>query len=463
MTDPTLVRPQVFIRTLGCPKNEADSRFLVRTLGAADIPVVGDPRQATHIVVNTCGFIREAKEESIAAILETCGEHPDVPVLVVGCLVERYREELAAGIPEVAGWFGLLTGPDRGALVRMLIEAQPPSRRKEMGDSASDVCTPHARLWGDPAQGTNVLPSRSAFAYLKISDGCDGPCTFCAIPNIKGAYRPLSVEEILSEAQACLAEGARELVLVGQNTACWTNDGLDLAGLLDLLATDDRVSWLRVMYLQPEDVTKEFLEYMARHHKLCPYLDIPFQHSHPEILRRMGRAGDGATYLRLLQEARSLMPDVAVRSAFIVGFPGESEEQFEHLLAFVREAEFDYGGGFIYSPEEGTRAAGFRPRVRRAEAQARLNRLYDALLESSERARRRLVGQRVEVMIDALGPEDSGDEFSAVGRTRGQAPEVDGVTYIEGTLPAEADIGHVVEVRIEAVVGYDLVGTVDLA
>jgi ribosomal protein S12 methylthiotransferase len=440
------VRPQVFIHTLGCPKNEADSRSLVRTMAAAGIPVTEDPRAASHIVVNTCGFIQEAKEESIAAILETCAAYPDTPVLVVGCLVERYRRELAAGIPEVSGWFGLLTRPEREALVRSLLGGEPSPARDSLGYLAS---------------GT-TLPARTAFAYLKISDGCDGPCTFCAIPGIKGPYRPLSVQEIWAEAQACLAEGARELVLVGQNTACWANDGLDLAGLVDLLAADDRVAWIRVMYLQPEDVTTQFLEYMARQPKLCPYLDLPFQHSHPEILRRMGRAGEGAVYLRLLSEARRLVPGVAVRSAFIVGFPGETEEQFEHLLAFVREAEFDYGGGFIYSPEEGTLAAGFKPRVRRAEARLRLNRLQDELLASSEAARRRLLGRKVEVMIDGLGPEDRGDDFAAVGRTRGQAPEVDGVTYIEGDLPPGVGVGDVVEATIEAVVGYDLVGSIDL-
>jgi len=410
--------------------------------------VVDAPDLASHILINTCGFIREAKEESIAAILEICAAYRDLQVFVAGCLVERYRAELVAGIPEVAGWFGLLTGPEREVLLRVLAQNEKAVPERPTGE---------ARL------SSGALTNRPPYAYLKISDGCDGPCTFCAIPGIKGSYQPLSVGEIWGEAQACLAEGARELVLVGQDTACWQSDGLDLTGLIDLLAGDERVSWIRVMYLQPDHVTEHFLRYMACQPKLCRYLDIPFQHSHPYILRRMGRAGDATLYLELLAEARRLAPDVALRSAFIVGFPGETEEHFAHLLEFVQQAEFDYAGGFIYSPEEGTVAARLRPRVRQREARNRLNRLQAVLLESGEAARRGLVGRSVEVMIDELGTEDGGDEFAAVARSRGQAPEVDGVTYIEGELPPEVGVGDVVKVRIEAVVGYDLVGRCDVS
>ncbi len=425
----------VYVHTLGCPKNEADSRALARVLASSGVLLAAGPEQATHILINTCGFIKDAKEESIAAILDACGAYPDKKVLVMGCLVERYREELRAGIPEVESWFGLAGDSERAALVGL--------------------------LGGHRGGETTLTAGRSSYAYLKISDGCDEPCSFCAIPAIKGGYHSVSADEVLREADACLNEGARELVLVGQDTTLWRSGALDLTGLIDLLAADERVRRLRVMYLQPERVDDSFLGYMANRSKLCRYLDVPFQHSHPEVLRRMCRGGDGESYLGLVERARRLMPDVSVRTALIVGFPGETDEQFEHLMDFVERAEFDYAGGFVYSPEEGTPAAGLRPRVRKAVAGKRLNRLNAALLAGSEHRHQVLVGSRVEVMIDSLDPEELGEGVAAVGRTAAQAPDVDGVTYVEGTLPSGTAPGDMVMVTVESVVGFDLVGRCD--
>lgn len=438
--------PRVYLLTLGCPKNEADSRAVVRSLLSAGIAVVAEPEDATHIVLNTCGFIEDAKEESIAAILDACAGYPDKQVLVMGCLVERYRRELVEGIPEVSGWFGLVGGSDEADFLRLLGGGAPGEARLGVGQGLS-------------GSGTDGAP----YAYLKISDGCDELCTFCAIPAIKGPYRSIKAAEILREADACLAEGARELVLVGQDTAVWKEGRLDLAGLVDLLAADERVRRIRVMYLQPEHVADGFLEYMAGQPKLCRYLDVPFQHSHPDILRAMGRWGDGDAYLSLLQRARRLMPDVSVRSAFIVGFPGEREEHFEYLLRFVDEAGFDYAGGFVYSPEEGTAASALRPPIRRTVARERLNRL-NALLEArSEQEHQRLVGTRVEVMIDSLDDDEAYEGIAAVGRTAGQAPEVDGVTHVEGDLPEGTAPGDVLEVMVSDTLGFDLVGTCRVA
>ena len=444
----------VYVHTLGCPKNEAESRTVCRCLAAAGAAVVVDPDEATHIVINTCGFIQDAKEESIGAILDACTRYPEKTILVTGCLVERYPEELQRGIPEVAGWFGLLEGPGGADLLSGLGLRPPASRRDALAPQRQIPA--HRRETPAPQGGPAPL-YRAPYAYLKISDGCDEPCTFCAIPNIKGAYRSLGRDEILREADALLAEGAKELVLVGQDTAVWRSDGLDLTGLIDLLAADERVRRIRVMYLQPEHVTGAFLEYMAGQPRLCRYLDVPFQHSDPEVLRRMGRWGDGQVYLDLLERARRLMPDVAVRSTFIVGFPGESDRQFEHLLRFVDGAGFDYAGGFVYSPEEGTKAAALRPRVGRAVALRRLNRLNSLLMERAESRHQQMVGSRVEVMIDSFEEEDEGETVIAVGRTAGQAPEVDGMTYIEGGLPGGAAVGDIVTVTVNAALGYDLV------
>ncbi len=439
------VPPRVYLHTLGCPKNEADSRSVRRSLAAGGVEVVVDPTEATHVIVNTCGFIREAKEESIAAILDAAASYPDKQILAMGCLVERYRDELQGGIPEVAAWFGLAGGPDEKELIRRLT-----------GGSArqATVRAEQTALRISPGSAG----SSASYSYVKISDGCDELCTFCAIPAIKGPYHAATPEEILREADVCLTEGAKELVLVGQDTARWESGALDLAGLVDLLVTDPRLEWLRIMYLQPEHVTHAFLRHMGERERLCRYLDLPLQHSHPEVLRRMGRAGDAESYLELLATARRVVPGVALRSAFIVGFPGETDAHFEHLLDFVREAEFDYAGGFIYSPEEGTVAAGLKPLVPRRVARERLNRLNRVLGEVAERVHGQQVGSTVEVMIDSIGGDDGQEGSEAVGRTRGQAPEVDGVVHIEGRLPDGARVGDVIRVTIDSAVGYDLVG-----
>lgn len=427
----------VYIHTLGCPKNDADSRSLSRFLSSAGVGIAADPVGATYILINTCGFIKDAKEESIGAILDACSNYGGDRVIVTGCLVERYLDDLRAGIPEVAGWFGI-----------------------------SDAERLVACLRGDPAErpDSSTGPIQAAsYAYVKISDGCDEVCSFCAIPAIKGRYFSVDPGDILAEAGACLAEGARELVLVGQDTAVWSHGALGLPGLIDLLAADDRVRRIRLMYLQPEHATDELLRYMAGQPKLCRYLDIPFQHADAEVLRRMGRWGSGPDYLELLARARRLMPDVSVRSTFIVGFPGETAGQFEALLDFVGDAGFDHAGGFVYSPEEGTTAAGLKPPVRRSVARERLNRLTDLLGARAELRHRRLIDSRVEVMLDSRDPEDLDEGVAAVGRTAGQAPEVDGVTYVEGDLPDRFGPGDIVRVKVTDAMGYDLVGTYDTA
>ncbi len=443
MADSSPGGARVWVHTLGCPKNEADSRSLGRALGAAGASLVAAPEEATHIIVNTCGFIRESKEESIGAILDATAAYPDKKVLAIGCLVERYRDELKQGIPEVSGWFGLVGGGDQDDLVRLL--GTDGAARSDVGAETGEA--PAA----EPA---------ASYAYVKISDGCDEMCTFCAIPGIKGPYHSSTTAEILEDAGACLTAGAKELVLVGQDTARWESGGVGLEGLAEALSEDSRVEWLRVMYLQPEHVTDGLLEAMGREGKLVPYLDIPLQHSHPEVLRRMGRSGDGDSYLELLDRARRCIPGVVVRSAFIVGFPGETEAHFEHLLAFVREAEFDYAGAFIYSPEEGTPAAKLRPAVPKRVARERFNRLNRVLVEVAEAAHARQVGTTVDVMVDALGSDEDEAGPDAVGRMRGQAPEVDGVVHIEGRLPDGVSVGDIVRVTIEAAVGYDFVGIV---
>ncbi len=448
MRAPVGPSPRLYLHTLGCPKNDADSRTLARTLEQHGVTVVGDPASATHVLINTCGFIQDAKEESIAAILQACARHGGPQVLVMGCLVERYRDELQAGIPEVGGWF------------RLGEESQVADMLRAVSPSAAVTAFEPAGL----AAGCSAAQGEASYAYIKISDGCDELCTFCAIPAIKGRYYSLDAESILIEVDACLVQGARELVLVGQDTAVWRSGDMDLRGLIDRILADERVARVRVMYLQPEHVSDGLLEYMARTPRVCRYLDIPLQHTHPEVLKRMGRWGDGTVYGGLIAHARRLMPDVSVRSTFIVGFPGETEEHFQQLLDFVDDMGFDHAGGFVYSPEEGTVGATLRPRVRKRVAIERLNRLTELLALRAQDVHGRLLGKSLPVMIDALGPfgDDEGESgVAAVGRTEGQAPDVDGVTYIEGALPEGVRPGDVVSVTMTDAVGHDMIGRCD--
>jgi ribosomal protein S12 methylthiotransferase len=433
------------VYTLGCPKNDADSRRLTRSLSERGVELACDPEEATHLLINTCGFTQEAKEESIEAILDAVSAYPDRAILVMGCLVQRYRDDLEAGLPEVAAWYGL---QDTDRLLADL-GARSPSFDPDPG-SLTDAGSERAA-----AAQTRPIAS---YGYVKISDGCDHGCTFCAIPGIKGPYRALSLQDIEEQSAGYLDEGVGELVLVGQDTALWTGDGLALADLVGHLADDERVTWIRLMYLQPENVDERILRLLAEHPKACRYLDMPFQHASREVLVRMGRRGDADMHLALLARARALMPDVSLRSTFIVGFPGETEKDFRLLLDFVREARLDHAGAFLFSPEEGTTAARLRPRVPRKVAMERFNRLSVALEEAGGAAASARVGRVVEVLLESLEPEEDWPEGTvAQGRTRGQAPEVDGRTFLEGPLPPFARVGLVIRAVVTDAMGYDLV------
>lgn len=428
-------RHGVYLHTLGCPKNEADSGTLGRLLRRAGVPLAAEPEEASHIVVNTCGFIEAAREESIEAILEAGAGYPAARLFVMGCLVERYREELVAGLPEVAGWYGL---SEVDSLARFLATEARPA-----------VAAP------DGAHGV-LAQAAQTFSYIKISDGCDHLCGFCAIPAIKGPYAALGLEAVVEQAQSALEAGARELILVGQDTAIWRSDRLDLQGLVDLLAEDARVDRVRLLYLQPENVTERLLVFMANHDTLCRYLDIPFQHASRSVLRRMARAGSGDSYLELIRRARQEMPDVSLRSTFIVGFPGETEDDVDELVEFVAEAGFDHAGVFAYSPEEGTKAALLPGQVAPEIVAERVTRVGQALIDSGEAAAAGRVGTHVRVLVESLSAEEGPEGTWGAGRTCGQAPDIDGVTFLTGPLPTEAQTGELVDGVVEEAAGHDL-------
>lgn len=386
---------------------------------------------ADLVIVNTCGFIDAAKEESIEAVLWAADEAHSrgARVAAVGCLVERYRAQLAAELPEI----DVLCGFEQGPLLAALAVAA--AGRGEVG--VEETTAPRRRL------------ARPLHAYVKISDGCDRRCAFCAIPLIKGRYETVPPERVLADARAGLESGARELVLVGQDTSRWAVDGY---GALPQLLTDLAALqplWLRLLYLQPDGVDGPLLEALA--HYAVPYADIPLQHASGRVLRRMGRRGDDESYLALLARVRDAVPGVALRSTFITGFPGETEEDVEILVDFIEAAQLALAGVFVFDPQQGTRAAALRPRVPAAEAEERAARVVEAIERAASSYWSTQIGTTVDVLVEQ-GSRSPGRD--AVGRIALQAPDVDGLTYLAGTGPLRR--GQAVRAVIETAAGYDL-------
>ena len=387
----------------------------------------GRADDADVLVVNTCGFIDAAKEESIAALLDAAAaaQARGSRVAGVGCLVERYRDELAAELPEVDLWCGLDWSPLVAAL------ASGGGERPEM--------------LREPR------PPRPLHAYVKVSDGCDRRCAYCAIPLIKGDHEAVPPATVLTDAEAALAAGARELVLVGQDTSRWAWAGW--GGLGRLLAELEALgpAWIRLLYLQPDGVDEVLLEALAAH--AVPYLDLPLQHASRAVLRRMGRDGDGDAYLALLERARRAMPGVAVRSTFIAGFPGETEGDVEELLAFVDAAGLAVAGVFAFDPQEGTRASSMSRQVALPTRLERAARLSEAIDRGARRFWEGLVGRDFDVLVERGSRRSDGE---AVGRLAVQAPDIDGRTLLRGR-PLRR--GQIVRARVVASLGYDVEAT----
>jgi ribosomal protein S12 methylthiotransferase len=386
-------------------------------------------------VVNTCGFIDAAKEESIEAILDAAevAHARGARVAAVGCLVERYRDELAAELPEVDLWCGLDTAPLLAALGEAGGEAHAPEGARAAGASLPVPRRP-----------------RPVSAYVKISDGCDRRCSFCAIPLIKGDYETVAAVEVLRSARAALAVGARELVLVGQDTSRWTQPGWGGVSRLlgELAALEPTPLWLRLLYLQPEGIDDGLLEAIAAH--AVPYVDVPLQHASGAVLRRMRRSGDGAAHLALLRRVRAALPGAAVRSTFITGFPGETDAEFEELVSFVRVADLAVAGVFVYDEQEGTAAAGMAGAVPRELAFARAALLGEVIDREAGRFWSELAGREVDVLIEQGTSHPDG---TAAGRIALQAPDVDGRTSLTGVRTRRGDVVRAV---VRDSLGYDV-------
>jgi ribosomal protein S12 methylthiotransferase len=459
--------------SLGCAKNLVDTEVMLGHLDRAGCEFVQDPQEAEVIVVNTCGFIEPAREESINTILEAAQMKKTgrlQRLVVAGCMVQRYRDELAESLPEVDAFIGLdeldrvvsRTGLRHGE--RTVGPAAPksalavlPATRKISAPGAPAVAAWNASSFLYDHETPRRIATPAWTAYLKIAEGCDHTCAFCAIPGFRGSFRSRQPESIVHEAEKLAGGGVRELNLIAQDTSHYGRDRGDSNGLADLLRRLDRIEsirWIRVHYLYPNTVTPELIETMARCDRVVPYVDIPLQHAHPETLKRMRRGGSADSHMRLLEKFRARMPEATLRTTFIVGFPGESEEEFEALLSFVDEARFDHVGVFTYSHEERTPAIDLDDDVRSELKERRRVRLMERQQALVLERNASLIGSRREVLVEGPHPES---EHLLVARMASQAPEVDGQVIINDGV---ASPGAFVTVELTEIAGYDLVGRV---
>jgi ribosomal protein S12 methylthiotransferase len=434
------------ILTLGCPKNEVDSEgmeVLLMEAGHSPVPALSE---ADLIVVNTCGFIDAAKLESMKALeAAAAGRKPGSFLVAAGCLAQRDGEKLAARLPGIDAIIGSRNWPDISRLADLL------SRRTTGERSSASI------LLVDRLQLGNVVRrAQGGSAYVKISDGCDAGCSFCAIPVIKGGHQSKPPEQVVEEVRQLVAGGVKEVILVGQDTTAYGLDRGEKDGLERLLrrigsAVPD-LRWLRVLYLYPQRITPTLLRTMAEMPQLCRYLDVPLQHTHPDMLRRMRRPHGEVR--DLMADIRDAIPGVTIRTTFIVGFPGETEAEHRHLLRSIEEIGFDHVGVFTYSPQEGTPAASMPEQVPERVKRRRWREAMEVAQRVSLERNRAMVGRELDMLVEGVDGSTRGRSPTLVGRTYRDAPEVDGMTFAAG----RAAVGEMVKVRVTSALEYDLVG-----
>lgn len=434
--------------SLGCPKNLLDSEVMLGHLSRSGYELTQAPEEAEVLVVNTCGFIDAAKQESIDTILEMARYKQDGNcrrLVVTGCLAQRYAENISEELPEVDAIIGL------DQLHTIVDASEGTTRRVESLRADGSAAYLYDHL------APRVLTTPSHYAYVKISEGCDYPCTFCIIPKIRGAYRSRQPESILAEAKSLAAQGVKELCLIAQDTTRYGDElGLrnGLSSLLRQLAGVDGIEWVRFLYAYPTTVDDAVLTAMAQEPALCRYVDIPLQHASNRMLKAMKRPGTGDSNRALIERIRDSVPGVAVRSSFIVGFPGETESDFNELLQFCADVELDHLGVFTYSNEEGTEAYTPIETVSTEEKHRRRDVLMEQQREISWKKNKARVGSRVRVLVEGLSEET---DLLLQGRGEHQAPGIDGVVLIND---GEAESGRFAEVEITEAHPYDVVGHV---
>lgn len=433
--------------SLGCPKNQVDAEIMLADLKKQGFKIVCDPAQAQVVVINTCGFIEAAKQESIDQILEMGllkKEGRIKRIIVTGCLAERYREELMQQLPEVDVVLGIGSNRELCEAITQSVQGAEP-------------CCRFGPKQALALEGDRVLTTLPFTAYLKIAEGCDNRCTYCAIPSIRGAFRSRTLESISAEAEALVENGVRELVLVAQDT---TRYGLDLYGkpqlavLLRRLNKIEKLRWIRILYAYPEMVDDELIDAMASLEKVVPYLDIPIQHSNDEVLRRMNRRGGEKMIRELIAHLRCKIPDIVLRTTVITGFPGETEQQFCELCEFLKQARFERLGCFAYSREEGTPAADFPDQIDPQVAQRRADTIMTAQQRVMDAYLEKMQDRVLTVAVEGY------DRYAGCyfGRSAYDAPDIDGKIFMASARPLQ--VGDFVSVKITDSMDCDLLGEV---
>jgi len=476
--------PKVGFISLGCPKNLVDSEVMMGLVARAGAELTTRAEDADVIVVNTCSFTASAQQESVNTILEMAGHKAGGKarkLVVAGCLVERFRDQIRKDIPEVDAVVGT------GELENILSAAglAPGPSRNDAGKDSPFVVLP-SRPEGDAraAQGRfsreawdgaihdlpnylyddstpRILATPRLMAYIKIAEGCDHPCTFCIIPQLRGQFRSRRFESVVAEAERLAQAGVREVTLIGQDTTCYGEDFAlkdGLALLLEKLAGIEDLRWIRFLYAYPNKITGKLLETIAQHDKICSYMDVPLQHASASVLKRMKRGGGADVFLRSIAKMRRIVPDLALRTSFIVGFPGETEKEFEELCDFVREAQFDWMGSFAYSDQEGASAYALEKKLPPREIERRRKHLMGIQRQISRKKKRALVGREFDLLLEGESEES---ELLLEGRTSMHAPEIDGKVFVND-FPEEMmpQPGEFYRCQITEAHDYDLVARI---
>jgi ribosomal protein S12 methylthiotransferase len=438
-----------YLESLGCPKNLVDAQGMAGLLKRLGHQPVEDPRLAQVLIVNTCGFIKDAREESIGELQHLADEkRPGQVLIAAGCLSQRWGAGLVDQVPGVDALLGTRRWSEIGALLEALGSEWD-------RNSESFLSLPGDPILASDPDGARVA-RQGASAYLKIADGCSAPCAFCAIPLIKGPAVSRSPEGVVEDAVTLVGEGVKEIILIAQDTTAYGRDRGErdaLPGLVrSILDATPDLRWLRLMYAYPGHISPRLIEVMGSDPRLCHYLDLPLQHAHPDVLRRMKRPANVERTRRLIADLRATMPDLALRTSFIIGYPGETEEEFQALLDFLTEIRFDRVGAFLYSPEEGTVAAALSEPVPEEIKSERRERLMAQQQRISLEINQAQVGRELDVLVEGRG------EGLAVGRSYRDAPEIDGLVFVPGEMAA----GEMVLVRVSGAMEYDLIGEANL-
>ena len=439
--------------SLGCSKNLVDTEMMIGVFKENNFNIVNDPSKADVIVVNTCGFIEHAKEEAINTILEMA-EYKKTSrckvLIATGCLVERYKDELQKALPEVDIFlkysdYAESKGNSAEIFTKVLKEIE--QKNKEYKNTALNFMN-------------RVITTGEQYAYLRIAEGCSNRCTYCAIPYIRGPFISRKLEDIIEEAKMLVKSGRRELILIAQDTSKY---GIDIYGkpklaeLLQELCKIENLKWIRFLYTYPEDVTDELIKVVKENEKICKYFDIPIQHISNKVLKRMNRKCTGESIKDTIKKLRKEIPEVVIRTTVMVGFPGETQEDFEELYNFVKEAKFDKLGAFTYSKEDGTPASRLKEQIHHMTKKARYNKIMKLQQEISKENENNQIGRELEILIENITP----DKKYYIGRSYMDVPGIDGIAYVENNV-SENLIGKYIKAKVILVKEYDIFCLLDI-